>query len=218
MIDAAVKVEREHADFYLRRMTKPMRSRMLIGGENLNVELLRTDAGMKIQVREQNDPEAVERSKVGIRPDAQVTIKFQFKYTPRKAELGLLKPAYIGAFAKFGYQYIMQQSLDLVRQQIREPDKDYIGQIRGWSHGDELPDTALALFTFHDPIKCVAAKIGDSLILLPWLDDREGEFWKWRTEVNLNHATVEMGRGKIWEWPTGMEMKMDFTENLTGVK
>ena len=82
----------------------------------------------------------------------------------------MLKAAYIGAFAKFGYRYILQPALDLVRRQVLEPEIDHLGKVRGFSLSLSewtavLPENAL--LSFHDPVKHIAAKIGSSMIRLP---------------------------------------------------
>ena len=129
--------------------------------------------------------------------------------TKRKADVAYLKTAYIGAFALFGYTYVLRPCFDRIRTQITETSEMHVANPRGRLRNTALPANALLLF--HKPVKCVVAKIGDYSVFLPWLDYTP-EFWEWHENRDLSDkAPVTFGGGKVFSWPTKMEMILDFT-------
>ena len=59
----------------------------------------------------------------------EFSVIFKKRGNLRRAEIGLLRLAYLLAFAKFGYGFIMNLNLQKIREQIQNPDKDILKQV-----------------------------------------------------------------------------------------
>ena len=207
-IDAAVHEENVLAKF-LSRNAGPVRAVLDAGGNKLAVNVERTESGTNIQVVEKaNNPLVVARAIEYCR-NADNDTTFQLTHTARNtrrsAEIGLLKSAYIAAFAKFGYRYILRHALDVVRRQIEQPIGTDIEHIR--ARISETLDPKHALLLFREPTECLGVKIGQSLILLPWLQDNGVDHWEWQQQAAITPSFI--GRAKMLPWPKRPEMILD---------
>lgn len=59
----------------------------------------------------------------------ELTVIFKKNGNLRRSEVGLLRLAYLLAFAKFGYGFIVNLNLPKIREQIQNPDKDILKQV-----------------------------------------------------------------------------------------
>lgn len=207
-IDAAVHAE-EAISRFLQRGSGPVRAVLQIGGKALRVKVERTEGTMIQVIGKANDPCVIEQVQNHLRhvPDAEMQLVYRSQYTRKTAEVGLLKAAYLGAFAKFGYRYVLRQCLDPVRRQILEPQKNHFDAIRVWIRDGTFPLHAMLLF--HAPVKCVGAKMNDSLILLPWIEDSSTDHWEWLRAMISERTVMRLGQGKLLAWPKGLEMALD---------
>lgn len=211
-IDAAVHAEEVVARL-LQRGGGSVRAVLQVGGETLRVEVDRTDHTRIQVVGKANNPRVVAQVQDYLRSvqNPEIQLVHRSQYTRRAAEVGLLKTAYLGAFTKFGYRYILRQCFNLVRQQIREPQAHHIEAIRIWVRDPTLPNHALLLF--HAPVKCVGAKVKEGLVLLPWLEDTGKDHWGWLREVIGERTLEQLGQGKLLAWPQRLEMMLGSAPN-----
>ncbi|MEM7511342.1 MAG: hypothetical protein AAF388_10450 [Bacteroidota bacterium] len=77
------------------------------------------------------------------------TVKFPNKSEERKAEIALLKSAYLFAFAKFGYSFLINSGLYRIREQILNPDKQILPKVF-WINFD-FPDHTMGLNIITSP-------------------------------------------------------------------
>lgn len=203
-IDAVVAGECALADFLFSRMTQARRVRVRFGVNVIGADLIRTSDGQQFTIPRKSN--ALAFKTLMIEKPKDLVIEFKWGSDSRLASLGLLKAAYVGSFAKFGYQYIMQPSLELVRAQIQRPAEILIHPIRGWRQGDHLKDRIRVVNT---PLKHIVVKIGESRILLPGINESSNTFWNWHRDVIAKGIPFESGSCWTLSWPTALEMTLD---------
>lgn len=126
-------------------------------------------------------------------------------YHPRRALIGDLKTAYLATFASFGYTYILQPGMEMIRSQIANPDATIIEQ---WWLGDKVLDRReLRLAVAEFPVACVMVSLQRSTVLLPIgmpadkFYDRPASDWEDWSKARF--------RGLRLEWPTTLEARYD---------
>ena len=82
--------------------------------------------GIKVTHHEKiNHPIKLESYISGTGKGSSVYVEFpKSRVDAHRLEVALLKSAYILAFAKFGYSFILDPVYDIVREQLKNPDKD----------------------------------------------------------------------------------------------
>jgi hypothetical protein len=135
----------------------------------------------------------------------EIHLSAQKGYHPRRALIGDLKTAYLATFASFGYTYILQPGMEVIRSQIANPDATIIEQ---WWIGDKLMDRhELQLAVAESPVGCVMVSLHRSTVLLPIgmpaekLYERAPSDWE-----DWSNARF---RGLRVPWPTTLEARYD---------
>ena len=76
----------------------------------------------------ESDPREVtklqERLSKGDLDGVQGRFDFNFKYTPLKSALALVRAAYLLMFRIFGYHYVIDKSAEVIREQLDQPDDE----------------------------------------------------------------------------------------------
>jgi hypothetical protein len=101
------------------------KANITIDGVTVTGELKVTEDSIEVFVSEKNNNPVLtkEHIKKAI-PDNEASVKPKpSRVVPLKFEVALLKSAYILAFAKFGYNLFLNQCYDIVREQIKNPNK-----------------------------------------------------------------------------------------------
>jgi hypothetical protein len=127
-------------DFHLGERLREVESRSFL--PNTTIRVRATNNGLTVQAtinveadgtlkmthsKSNNNPTKVEAFAEAVNPidNPMVEIEFQkSKTTFRGFEIGLLKTAYILAFAKFGYSFILDGVYNIIRAQLNQPDLD----------------------------------------------------------------------------------------------
>ena len=118
---------------------------------------------------------------------------------------GFLKSAYLAAFSKFGYQYILKSALEQVRKQILRPEQSILPMYRLKLGGENHLEKKILIV--NSPVKALVVQMGTVGIPLPGLDDNTLDVFDELYEISegqegsFNFDTVE--------WPIGMEMLID---------
>ena len=162
------------------------RARLSVGGVSLNVDVSRPEAGINIAMPpRQNPPSAVEKStklfEEAIRKASTFTLTKTSKFKAHAADAAYLKTAYLGAFAKFRYRWILSEHLNSVRNQIQEPLEEHIQTYRVHLKANEFP-WKLGLFLLESPTQCLLAKIDTTAVLLPWVKGIGADVFEWLAE------------------------------------
>lgn len=208
--DSAVLRERLFLRFRTGKLDRTIRGKMQVFGESVNIEVMQKSGCTELIIDDKiNNPLIAQHTTEALKSDQVSEVQFSpiFHCSPRKASIGYLKSAYIGAFAKFGYSYIRRPCLEIVREQIHNPEKMILQNIRQLTNVHNLPERAILLAK--SPVQCIVAKIDDSLICLPWPTGDGVEFWKWHQSMTEKSAVIGRFGGHICPWPTEPEMLID---------
>ena len=112
------------------------RKAKLKSGDNvLNATFkIKDDKNIFIELTQKNDPkkikthfEDIKQSRVNWKLDAQIILS-DVKRNPTAANVALLKSAYLLAFQRLGYRYILNEELQIVRNQILNPKESLISR------------------------------------------------------------------------------------------
>jgi hypothetical protein len=177
----------------------------------LNGTIKRKGDGLEVQVAAgQNDPARVEefQHRRNSEPGAQIQVWYPHRFNDHSFMVGYLKVAYLYAFAKFGYGYILGPCLESVRLQIREPDKKTIW--KWWlGRGDDLSHTMLYLID--RPLSCIAVAINEHVIVLPGLEpcDHYEKIEQLTQDTPPDKLLEEFHSTHAFAAPTTMELLLD---------
>lgn len=180
-----------------------------------NVEAEIEDGQLKLIVPEEiNDPEQREGQfdKMHEMAENDTWDGYEFNvspaiaYNPRVADLSYLKSGYLAAFASLGYLYAMQESLEVVREQLSNPESHLIS-----NYMVKLPEgepTTRKMIRVEEPIDAIAVQIDRNLVFLPPVNS-ESQFYNSFNQFLEGHSSSGNFRGMQWDFPTGPEFQLD---------
>lgn len=189
-----------------------------MAGEELRVTFAQDGEAGRFEILENsNDPTTVARfydrmesiAAAGDGDGMEITMTMTRGFHGRRALVGDLKAAYLVAFAAFGYSYALHPDLDVVRQQIQDPQAKVIE--RWWLNeglGQEAePElTALTLATTA-PQDFLGVRLKRSTVLLPW--PAGGDIYTRMAEATVANEPL-LFKGYRVPWPSHPEMWLDF--------
>lgn len=111
------------------------KAKLTLGDNVLNATFkIKDDKNIVLEVTQKNDPkkvkthfEDIKQSGVNWKLDAQIILS-DVKRNPTAANIALLKSAYLLAFQRLGYRYILNEELQIVRNQILNPKESLISR------------------------------------------------------------------------------------------
>jgi len=126
-------------------------------------------------------------------------------YDPRKAMLGHLRVAFLAAFAKLGYSFVLNPLGQRVRDLIQNPNvtddlPTFFARLT-----DPVDPAARALIICESPFPCLTVQMANRLIVLPWPLSGVDPYEILKT-TPLSSTTIS---GLAMDWPTGMELVLD---------
>jgi hypothetical protein len=210
-IDAQLRKAQDVRDWSRGRHSKPLRGRFVVEGISLRADMDRTaDKVTVVGIPELNDPANTAAQKAAFARIAasgepyREPMRFTFAgYKERHARIALLRSAYVAVFARLGYRYVLRSTLDVVRQQILNPDKELIERF-SLHVADPLERRLISWIERPKPLESVAVHIDDHLVFLPGMkaDGRIYErlaarkVWPPRRDAFRRVGGVNLG------WPT----------------
>lgn len=138
------------------------------------------------------------------RPTFNVTTRQ--RYHGWYSKVGDLRTAYLVCFAYFGYRYAFDYRLDPVRNQLLNFQNKIIDGFWLQSDLNDEPDTNL--YMINKPFSAISVRIGKISVLLPWFDSPDN-FYDFLI-IQFPESGHMSFTGTRLEWPTSLEMKMDF--------
>ncbi len=140
-------------------------------------------------------------------PDSQISVRFRHRVSLRRASVSWLRAAYLAAFAALGYRYVFRKELNLVREQILQPETSVIKGFR-----QEAPGAAASgrvIFFINQPqwARGLTVQIGACLVLLPYLENATDYYDRLGREVR-DGSNVTF-KGKAIPWPDHAEFRLD---------
>jgi hypothetical protein len=219
VLDSQVAAREQFIDGQLRIVgASPLpktRATFIVGDASVRVEIERHERSVYITaLGHRNAPEALravdkafDRLAAGdedVRPEVHVELPGQ-RFHGTRALIGDLKSAYLATFAKLGYRWALQPTLDAVRQQLKEPGTDFLPQ---WWIGALLFDrTENRVGLAWRPIACVHVQLKRTTVLLPlW---QEATSFYQHVHANADRWASAPFPGRRLRWPRGMEMLWD---------
>lgn len=134
---------------------------------------------------------------------SELQLTVQSRFSQRDRFLGLLRVAYLVLFARLGYRYILRSSLDIVRQQIRNPRDKLIE--RWWTFLDKDNGCRLIL-NCSEPFPCFVVAIDGVGALLPTIGSKPPY-----DGLAILEAEKRMNfNGNPIPWPETMALSLDF--------
>jgi hypothetical protein len=190
------------------------RSRIACKDATLNVNVTRDRTGTHIQILDgQNDPEVIQRLLDALRNHGagggELHLQDAVSYSPRRADIGYLKSAYLAAFAKLGYTYILRIVLNRVRVQILDPCTRRLEVVRLYArHTGAHPREFLL---FERPVRCLGVRIDHSVVCLPSIDGND-DFYEELAALRSSRGARAWSASATMKWPHGLELALDFGE------
>ena len=135
-------------------------------------------------------------------------LSISHKYDNRLFKLSYLKSAFLIIVAWLGYRYAFDPRLDVVRQQIQEPESDILGT-RFWIEGNEsMPLNMIMLLS--SPLPIFLVSFNGFCIVLPSLESKGdiysslSTYWERGQRINLQAKMLD-------SWPAKLQMKLDYS-------
>ncbi len=198
---------------------RPLPATLSIGSVSAKVELSVTTEGGRAKVintanfRRHNSPHVSDAMAHALdrvtRSGGELTLHVPLNHDSRLAYIGWLRSAYVVAFATFGYSYILQPELDIVRRQIQNPAAsllpDVFGALRDAKQENRIGRT-------QDPrhqLDIVAVQFGERVIHLPGFtpgSDVYGSMSKMPRDTTLKWEMTE------FDWPKEPTHWLDFLD------
>ena len=140
--------------------------------------------------------------------DLQFKVSISHKYDNRLFKLSYLKSAFLLVFAWLGYRYAFDTRLDVVRQQLQEPESDILGT-KFWIEGNESVHVS-RIMSLSSTLPMFLVSFNSFCIVLPSLESK-GDFYSslsryWKRGQRITLQT------NIWNsWPAKLQMKLDYS-------
>lgn len=218
-MDAHVARGKEMDDLVAGDSSLSLRGAFGLGGPLLNADItLQADDTIQISVHhDRNKPEAfwaAARHAEGLVAEQREGIPVHLRLWPPRVEVnaqraGWLRAGYLVAFAAFGYRYVLDPALAIVRQQIKDHEVDIVGFGSCLGHPTEGFE-GVRLFVVRKPeeLRGLVVRFGKHAILLP----RPGDL---RFYARINHHLERTASHKemaaiALEWPQEPRFDLDF--------
>jgi len=216
-IDAAM-AERVAAKKVLSEGTRKKFVDLKFDDVSVRAKLLRTGTHGEFSVPQKyNNPDHLKEFCNRIQEPQNSTsfeVWYQHQFNDHYAMVGYLKAAYLYAFANFGYGYILQECMDLVRNQIRAPKQKVIW--KWWLARREELDHA-KLYLCETPINCLAVGIFEHIIVLPGFREPFDQYERVRALTKGKSPDRLVGKfqfSKSFPAPTRMELLCETIEQI----
>jgi hypothetical protein len=209
----------EHVlDFAVGTMETPRPAECSVGSLKQRVEVYRSSGGLFIRGLPGNNPpettrqiqQAMERMMIGQGHSFTISLSKE-TYSEPHERVSWLRAAYLAAFAALGYRYILRNGLNLVRQQIFEPDKKII-ECFSISDPDASPERRLIILVSEpDWVRDLAVAMGRHIVLLPPLYTNDTDFYERLGSAVAAGSKAELKGNQQLTWPRGPAFVLDFT-------
>lgn len=195
--------------------SKPKRGILSKNDIKLNATVELGDSGYDINISHHNNNpsniDAFKRSFCGENGNSKLNLKvkkYDYKLNTERAKIAALKSAYLIAFKKLGYQYILNNNLNKVRQQILCPDKNILNDAYMIGENNYLPKNFPdgVYLAEIETIKCISVifslKLKNSnnkhqiIVILPCPDDSECEVYSKLLSCNNTQLSI-LGIAKV---------------------
>jgi len=130
----------------------------------------------------------------------------------RRADVSRLRAAYVVAFAKFGYRFMLQNAYKPVREQIADPTKGIIEAFKVTEPNADKMERHFVVVREPDVLRgCIAVQMGPHILFLPGPNDADFYDRLADDKRTRSHGRATF-RGTEFTWPTGPEFHFDFND------
>lgn len=221
-VDAALHMRERDREFIqaigMRSCNYSGRVRLSMGGEKLNFDLkIENDERYGVELRPAgNCPEAFKRWRDQMGKHAknntfngqQFNVSTIHGFHPWLSKIGDLRIGYLIAFAAFGYRYSFDKRLTPIRDQLNNPNDhklNFFWSFSGWG----TPNKPVLAIT-HEPVELVFIGLGNSNIVLPWLDGPLNPYTELEP-IDSGGESINF-KGKEIQWPDKLRLELDFAK------
>jgi HNH endonuclease len=186
------------------------------GDFKINIQIGHDANGYQIQIGKGNNPDALKTLPSEMEKFRVFSIRDSASFRRRDADIAYLKWAYLALFAKFGYTYILGESLKRVHQQIQNPASRVLERTR-FFHGS-FGESQKAILLIKEPFTCIAVKIHDSMVCLPFFNE-DDSFYELLAKPHSEGEKIKLRGVRPIPWPDGFRLSLDLREmdlNETG--
>lgn len=195
--------------------------RIRMSDVELNVSVEGSDEGMLVQGLKENNPEgrtselkdvleSAYQQQSGM-PDLHMSFPLD-RFSVKRAVASWLRAAYLASFAKFGYRYILHDTLTCVRRQIAEPNTELIPGFHQSTKGANPTFKRIVVIASPKWARGLHVQMGSHVVFLPFLD-RQPDYYK-----TLRENALRTGRIRISGTPLAWPMKAEFLLDQPAVK
>lgn len=201
------------------------RVRLDFGKENIetvNADLVVKDSKVRFYiVGKSNHPHTPERikeyfSKVNQKKQSDgptINLNTKQRYHFWYSKVGDLRTAFLICFAFFGYRYVFDKRLEIVRNQIIHYKEKIIDGFWFQSDSGDEPDTNL--YMVDKPFTALSVRLGKISILLPWLESPKN-FYDFIIQKHPQGGHIKFTGARL-PWPQTLEMNLDFYKRKNNI-
>jgi hypothetical protein len=215
-VDAELSKFVEYKRFLQRRPGSTRKAKVKIGGTTANVIVgwKHSEGGAALEITnwpKLNSPTVSSSVTSTLESGVETGVMdgFTLELSAHKSgwpEIGLLRAAYLVAFAKFGYRFIAREVYDDVRRQIDEPQVQVLQGFHFLAPSDQEGVTTIALITAPAWAQAFMVQFGRHRIFLPIWDDDD-------LYNRMGQARAEKRKsdfqGRLLAWPRKPEYMFD---------
>lgn len=193
----------------------PTRIRLSHGSISLNSGISQKKDVVEIRILPgQNNPRNEERLRSifqsGNTDGLELDISAYGGFRRRDADIGYLKSAYLGAFAKFGYSWIFGVNTDPIRSQIIDPTSDGFPNCRIVFSQVASDFAKLGFYFIEQPLVAILSSIPPYGILLPWPGGPSAiEISRWILAERAESTSGQFNFSQFAPWPRTSEFLFD---------
>ncbi|MDI6857231.1 MAG: hypothetical protein QME71_02825 [Dehalococcoidia bacterium] len=205
-------------DFHYGTMGRPAPARLTMADHSINVEVHAIEESIRVVgVPGSNDPrvqnklsEELDRLvESGSWQGSQFNLTFYRGFRHRPALVGWLRAGYLAAFAALGYRYILRTSLDIVRQQLANPENELLRVFSVTTQGQISREERRILLVQRPAwMTSLAVQMGRHIVFLPSLEKAPSPYE--RLAQKAGERADERITGKLIPWPVKPEHALDF--------
>ncbi|HEX5504833.1 MAG TPA: hypothetical protein VFW96_19605 [Thermomicrobiales bacterium] len=198
-------------DFGRGTLTQPARVRVTMGHHVLHAEVVATGGTVQIMgiakanrpnIAELLEPELNKLLREGHQEGRTFQVSFTKPLNHPLALVGWLRAAYLVAFALYGYRYIFDSRLELVRRQIAAPHVQHIPLFAMTLTDAQPADRHIVLIREPEQYRSLYIQMGRHAVFLPSPEDASALYPRLEATYSAGTEQHFTYHGDIYPWPT----------------
>lgn len=133
--------------------------------------------------------------------DTKFDLQFKRSFKKQAALVSWLRAGYLAAFAALGYRYIIREPLDVVREQISNPEAEIIDIFSTTTADAPSGERRILLISEPRWMDSVCVQMGRHMVFLPPVRRCDGFYARFEKEVRQHSEAGDIS-GKVVPWPS----------------